>query len=176
MSLFAAKFIQVDIFGQCGQSTSCNGQNWECEYEILRPYKFLLTLENSICKDYITEKTLVRMRNYIVPIVSRYEEYSKVLRKNSFIAIDQFNSTEELANYLHYLNRNPAEYKKYHAWRHEYRVGMDACDICVCRLCRFAQEDHSVTTIPNFSQWWFGEANCQRNYHNFVPKLVRRKN
>lgn len=50
------KYIDVDIFGDCG-SQICPRYEQENCYKLLRTtYKFYLAFENSNCKDYITEK------------------------------------------------------------------------------------------------------------------------
>ena len=51
------KYIKVDVFGSCsrvfGPLRSCSKSD---ERRCLRKYKFYLSFENTLCKDYITEK------------------------------------------------------------------------------------------------------------------------
>ena len=51
------KYIAVDVFGSCsrefGQPKSCPKES--CK-DIIKKYKFYLSFENALCKDYITEK------------------------------------------------------------------------------------------------------------------------
>ena len=51
------KYIKVDVFGTCsrlfGKSRYCSKSN---EKNCLKRYKFYLSFENVMCKDYITEK------------------------------------------------------------------------------------------------------------------------
>lgn len=68
-------------------------------------YKFYLALENSRCKDYITEKFMGNsFENGLVPIVSgpARSVYEKFAPGDSFIHVDDFESVEELANHLKY--------------------------------------------------------------------------
>jgi glycoprotein 3-alpha-L-fucosyltransferase len=50
-----SKFMQVDIFGKCGDKKCPRGQN-SCSEMLNKDYKFYLSFENSNCRDYITEK------------------------------------------------------------------------------------------------------------------------
>ena len=55
-----AKYIQVDVFGGCG-NFSCRRlaqsiSDPECYVQLASKYKFYLSFENSICKHYVTEK------------------------------------------------------------------------------------------------------------------------
>lgn len=50
------KYIDVDVYGKCGTmqcSTTIDGQ---CRDMAAKNYKFFMSLENSLCPDYITEK------------------------------------------------------------------------------------------------------------------------
>ena len=55
------KYIQVDVYGRCG-TLSCpkdderNDSSDECQEMAAKNYKFYMSLENSLCQDYITEK------------------------------------------------------------------------------------------------------------------------
>ena len=59
------KYIQVDIYGKCGTPAKC--KNRSCD-DLLEDYKFYLSFENSICKDYVTEKFFSKLGR-IVPVV-----------------------------------------------------------------------------------------------------------
>lgn len=49
------KYIQVDIFGKCGDKQCPRGKD-SCSEMLNKDYKFYLAFENSNCRDYITEK------------------------------------------------------------------------------------------------------------------------
>ena len=67
--MFFSKYIDVDIYGECG-SKKCPRASKDC-YKILNSqYKFYLAFENSNCVDYITEKFFVNGLKYnILPVV-----------------------------------------------------------------------------------------------------------
>ena len=50
------KYIQVDIYGSCGNLTCRRSDATNCFRHLEKHYKFYLSFENSNCKDYITEK------------------------------------------------------------------------------------------------------------------------
>ena len=49
------KFVPVDIYGKCG-TLECERHDGSCFKMLDKDYKFYLSFENSLCKDYITEK------------------------------------------------------------------------------------------------------------------------
>jgi hypothetical protein len=63
------KYIQVDIFGGSGIPCSQLGPDQDCRMGISKHYKFFLAFENSICKEYITEKLFRTLRYNIIPVV-----------------------------------------------------------------------------------------------------------
>ena len=65
------KFINVDVYGSCYQdSKKCEKEKSDnCWNYISDHYKFYLAFENSLCKDYITEKFWESLKRNIVPIV-----------------------------------------------------------------------------------------------------------
>jgi glycoprotein 3-alpha-L-fucosyltransferase len=50
------KFIQVDIYGACGDRVCVRSTSSECFDLLNTEYKFYLSFENGNCQDYITEK------------------------------------------------------------------------------------------------------------------------
>ena len=53
------KYIQVDIYGACGDKKCRRSDATACSEMLRRDYKFYLAFENSACVDYITEKFYV---------------------------------------------------------------------------------------------------------------------
>ncbi|CAC5411915.1 E2.4.1.214 [Mytilus coruscus] len=50
-----SKYIDVDIYGRCGKPCSFKE---DCKIHLSKTYKFYVSFENSLCKDYLTEKYL----------------------------------------------------------------------------------------------------------------------
>ncbi len=85
------KYVSVDILGKGICSTGpCptafkNGTSGNCKEIIGQEYKFFLSFENSICRDYITEKFFEILSYDIVPIVMGGGEYNKYVSLISFL-------------------------------------------------------------------------------------------
>ena len=85
-------------------------------------FRFYLSFENAICKDYVTEKIFNALRLNTIPIVLGGANYSKILPPGSFINAGDFESPEGLANYLHSVLNNSTLYDSYFAWRPHYDI------------------------------------------------------
>uniref|UniRef100_A0A0K0D126 Fucosyltransferase n=1 Tax=Angiostrongylus cantonensis TaxID=6313 RepID=A0A0K0D126_ANGCA len=120
------KHFPVDIYGECGSLKCARGS--ECEKMLDDDYHFYLAFENSLCKDYITEKLWNQgYQRTIVPIVLKIDLYQRSIVErfvppHSFIAADDFESPKEMAKYLHYLMNNKTAYAEFFSWRREYKV------------------------------------------------------
>lgn len=71
------KTVPVDIYGKCGRHR-CRRGRFDCYKEITGNYSFYLAFENSICKDYSTEKLFHPLLNDMVPVVMGGVNYSAV--------------------------------------------------------------------------------------------------
>ena len=72
------KYINVDIYGKCGHLNCPRSQENNCWEKVDKYYHFYLAFENSICKDYVTEKFFNAMERYVVPIVLGGANYSAI--------------------------------------------------------------------------------------------------
>ncbi|KAK5581057.1 hypothetical protein RB653_001085 [Dictyostelium firmibasis] len=118
------KYIAIDSFGKCLNNMPTSdylkrgsGDPFERKKQFITRYRFTIVFENSICKDYVSEKVLDALVSGSVPIFMAHPSTLKYLPYKSFIFVGDFESVEELANYLKYLDQNQEEYNKYHAWR-----------------------------------------------------------
>ncbi|ELU14611.1 hypothetical protein CAPTEDRAFT_65003, partial [Capitella teleta] len=120
-------YIKVDVYGNCGEfsckKTSPSGYEGkdDCVKTLLngtRSYKFYLAFENSLCREYLTEK-LWKLKNLnVVPVVMGGVDYSNILPPKSFIDVADYRDPKELAAILHHLDENDDEYNEYVArWR-----------------------------------------------------------
>lgn len=92
----------------------------------------------------------------MVPIVlgpSRHE-YEQVAPKHSFIHVNDFDSPNELANYLFYLDKNDTAYNEYFQWHNFGQLNFNT--FTACRMCMLAHEMENIGPhwYENFDKWW----------------------
>lgn len=158
------KYVTVDIFGKCGPYRCFPKMSSKCYNETATHYHFYLSFENSLCKDYVTEKLFNVLEFPIIPIAMTSADLSVVAPPNSVISVGDFNDPHDLATYLIHLVKSPKEYMSYFQWKKQYRVkGLEHYS---CRLCKLLQSEFHQTiskVYEDLSQWWFTQANCKTN-------------
>ncbi|KAK2168824.1 hypothetical protein LSH36_14g12089 [Paralvinella palmiformis] len=127
-----SKYIQVDVYGQCGALTC--GKH--CFRNIEKKYKFYLAFEKCYCKQYLTEKVFRTLNYNIVPIVLGGADYSELFPRHSYIDVRDFRSPKHLASYLKELDQNNHHYVEYFSWKmHLKAVDGRNKTAAFCRLC-----------------------------------------
>ena len=161
------KFMAVDIFsqnGSCGGQDLCSRKNNSdyCYDMIEQTYKFYLSFENSICKDYVTEKFFEMMGRNIVPVVLGGADYASIAPRHSYInALDY--SHHQLADYLKLLDTNDTLYAEYFWWKPHYRVRnlIDTNKEAFCDLCEALHtQPLKRSTLKNAKKWYISDSNC----------------
>ncbi|KAG8200313.1 hypothetical protein JTE90_028497 [Oedothorax gibbosus] len=153
--------VNVTIYGKCG-SESCPHTDVRACYEWLaQRCKFYLSFENSICKDYSTEKLYYAMMTDMVPVVMGGDDYSRYLPSHSFINIDDFASSEQLGAYLKALDKDEAKYLEYFKWKERFKATFVPyqwlCDVCALLHSAKVKD---LKPRQDMISWWFKEAQC----------------
>lgn len=100
---------------------------------------FYLAFENSISKDYITEKLWRNAyQGGAVPVVigPPLGDYQAVAPPNSFIHVDEFASVKDLGKFLQQLAEDKKRYSEYFTWKNQWKVKLYTdwrerlCKIC----------------------------------------------
>ena len=92
-------YMPVDIYGDCG-THKCPDKE-DCLQYISDNYKFYISFENSLCKDYVTEKFFQAMSHDILPIVYGGTDYSEIAPPKSYInVLPDFEKPNDLASFL----------------------------------------------------------------------------
>jgi hypothetical protein len=145
------KWIDVDIYGHC-----MNNQPFPKDtstIDLISQYHFYLSLENSNCKDYVTEKLSNAYVAGTVPIVDGPSDYGPFIpNTHSVIRIDDFESPKTLAVYLKKLLAEKKEYEAYLDYRKpggiskRFKATLDQFEQSRCDLCTLAYERHTDIT------------------------------
>ena len=119
--------LNVDVYGKCGELTChdelSNGDPDNHCYSLLESsYKFYLAFENSLCQDYLSEKFYNALAHSVVPVVLSGANMSLLAPPHSFINVEDFNSTSELASFLKKLAADDKRLASYFWWKDYYKV------------------------------------------------------
>ncbi|XP_037079393.1 alpha-(1,3)-fucosyltransferase 7-like [Pollicipes pollicipes] len=160
------RHLPVHVFGACG-TRECGGSGaprntLSCYRRLARNYTFYLAFENSMCRDYITEKLFLALQAGLVPVVrgASRAEYAAVAPPDSFVHVDDFAGPRELAAHLRHLARNASALARLTAWRESFvvRYVHGWCGLCA----RMVQQDGPVTTrYDDLRRWWYDGSHCQ---------------
>lgn len=158
-----AKYISVDIYGDCS-SLRCDRDDMVGCYAMLeRDYKFYLSFENSFCDDYATEKLYSILQLDLVPIVLGGANYTSLVPPFSYIDALKFKSAQELAEYLKLLDKDDALYRQYFWWKPHYRVRNHINDLklSMCGLCSRLHVDNDIKVYEDMERWWVRDSHCK---------------
>ena len=121
------QYLGVDVYGKCGDLT-CDDDHHGGDpdnlcYDLLESsYKFYLAFENSLCQDYLSEKFYNALAHRVVPVVLSGADMSHLAPPHSFINVEDFNSTSELAAFITRLAADEERLASYFWWKDYYEV------------------------------------------------------
>ncbi|XP_063391829.1 alpha-(1,3)-fucosyltransferase 4-like [Cydia fagiglandana] len=140
------RFINVDLFGKCAvvpnNTNKCPGHFKE-DCPIIAEYLFYLVIENSKCRQYISEKVFHHAYSKgAIPIImgAPLVDCIKILPPNSFIHMDNFASVKLLAREIYAIRANITKLLSYHAWRIDFETVeehgfLGTRSLALCRVC-----------------------------------------
>ncbi|XP_039619825.1 alpha-(1,3)-fucosyltransferase 7-like [Polypterus senegalus] len=147
------KSMAIDMYGRA------NGKplSKDSLLQTISKYPFYLAFENSIHQDYITEKL---WRNSFmagsVPVVlgpSR-TNYEAFVPAGSFIHVQDFPSTKELAEYLMAVANNETHYRQYFEWKKQFTVKMyEDWRERFCQICKKYKTLPQRKIYHNLEEW-----------------------
>ena len=119
---------------------------------VLRRYKFYLSFENSIVKDYVSEKVFDGLLAGTLPVYRGAESIDKFMPSDvspCVVKMSDFASMRDLATFLLELAKDEARYEEYFQWKKEEAMGrfqgildMTAYKFTsMCRICEYAHKD-----------------------------------
>ena len=114
--------IETHSFGACLKTEGKSWPHGQSLKDIVQKYKFYIIMENSNCKDYVTEKLGAAIISSAVPIVFSVDgipNYDRYLPPHSYINAADFQSARKLAEYLKYVGANETLYNEYLWYKYE---------------------------------------------------------
>ena len=126
--------LDIDIYGRCGPYKTIKKATL---LQILPRYKFYLGFENSLCKDYITEKFFHYYKYSIIIVVRGGADYGRLLPTDTYINTANFPNASLLAEYLSKLGNDKKQYvnflRKKDRFEAKYGFGHK---YSICETCR----------------------------------------
>ena len=202
-----AKYIPVDILGACGtipcnQSFHDTNRDYSlkghrnsdnCTAAVVRDYKFYLALENSFCRDYVTEKFFRRIHSSLVVVLGG-ANYSRMAPPHSYVNALDYDTPQALAAYLHELDQNQSLYLSYFWWKDHYQVHSGTATdhaSTMCRLCEMlhhkvdnnnnnnnktANDSRNGTgkIYPSITTWHGIDSQCWKELPKVIQDLPRK--
>ncbi|XP_015922621.1 4-galactosyl-N-acetylglucosaminide 3-alpha-L-fucosyltransferase 9 isoform X2 [Parasteatoda tepidariorum] len=148
--------ISVEVYGRCGKYSCPYEKTIDCYKWLSHRCRFYLSFENSVCKDYSTEKLYYALMSGMVPVVLGGDNYAEHLPPHSFIDVRDYSSPKDLANYLLELTVNDAKFLSYFQWRRKYFI-QDGAYKWLCGLCEKLNTNVVGQVKPHNSvvDWWY---------------------
>ncbi|KAK6171356.1 hypothetical protein SNE40_019562 [Patella caerulea] len=172
------KFFRVDIFGGCGKTICSRYKDSQCLKEKVNEYMFYISFENTLCRDYVTEKFFRYYSYDTLQIVRGGMNYSEIAPPGTYIDYSDFKSAKNLASYLKNLANNEEQYTAYlkrkdgykslyeeYSYKfsqgvtyvHSHYFNQPMCDLCKLSL-NISQTTSKYTDIYN----WFYTNECKK--------------
>ncbi len=172
------RHMSIEIYGEQGSFKCPKDANINCREFISDKYMFYILFENSVCRDYITEKFFDTLKYNIVPVVLGGGDYSYYIPKSGFINALDFKGPDDLAKFLIDLSKDKDAYNRYFEWKEflGYRkaplVQAFICEMCIKLLLEEANSLIEYKVIKNLRERFGMKENC-RGQNGFKYVLGR---
>ena len=151
------KYIDVDIYGRCGK-LKCGSRSaglTYCHKQFAKEFKFYLALENSLCRDYATEKLFNFFFHDLpmIQIVYGAPNLHEYIPKGTFINVMDYNSPNELAKDLMRIGSNETIYTQFLKEKDKYTAERFKWEEVLCPMCVKLHEADSSKVISDINTW-----------------------
>ena len=153
------KYLPIDSYGPCLNNKQIPKNidgfaklSSHSYYQFLGKYKFQIAFENSLCRDYMTEKVFRPLYIGSVPVYFGSDAAQDFMPTNhSIIMVEDFESPKHLAQYLLELNKNDALYDEYLRHKKTKKI-----------------ENHKLKEILKRQPWKLPHINHKYNFGSFM--------
>jgi hypothetical protein len=144
-ALLKEHHLRIDSLSFCHHNAEPpRGVKMENKTAILERYLFHFAFENQRSDDYITEKLWGTLASGTLPVYFGAPNIKLHVPAHSVIFVDDYETPQDLANYLIRLTKDKALYESYHAWRYQPidPVFQNKYEFTkthsTCRICKWA--------------------------------------
>ncbi|XP_064473410.1 alpha-(1,3)-fucosyltransferase C-like [Ornithodoros turicata] len=170
------KYIHVDVYGHCGALKCARGLRASCYRTFGKKYYFYLSLENSLCDEYVTEKLYYPLGLNVIPVVMGGADYAARAPPHSVINVASFRTPRHLAEYLKHVMTDYNLYKSYLEWKREFDVRVvENFDDSICPLCEklHSPEFRTYSAYDNVKKWFANKSSCYK-YNDSTWKAAQK--
>ncbi|XP_065101235.2 4-galactosyl-N-acetylglucosaminide 3-alpha-L-fucosyltransferase 9-like [Paramisgurnus dabryanus] len=154
-----SKYVKIEVYGKAYGSFL----DYKDYFPTIGSCKFYLSFENSVHKDYITEKLNGPLAVGTVPVVlgPPRKNYERFVPGDSFIHVDDFPDAKSLAEYLMHLDMDEDAYRKYFNWRRNFSarphliLKNQEFVLAICTACDYVGKHRDYKQIPDIYEWFF---------------------
>ncbi|KAL7644099.1 UNVERIFIED_CONTAM: hypothetical protein RMT77_004922 [Armadillidium vulgare] len=166
------KHIPIHVFGRC-VNRKCGTKATirfvkelgmdTCE-KTFGDYVFFMALENSLCKDYVTEKIFRSLKLDIIPVVFGSANYSEFAPPKSYIDSSTFPTIADLASFMKMVSGNVSLYNEFFQWKEDYEIDIGSpykpliCDLC--KKLHSQDPPSSKKWYKSIKDWWITGSHC----------------
>ncbi|KAL3875722.1 hypothetical protein ACJMK2_033647 [Sinanodonta woodiana] len=168
--------VDISVYGKCGSGEICfsdQDKKYQCMEDFLKTFKFYFALENSHCRDYITEKFWMVFSRDQIPVVAWRQHLKNYAPPGSFINLFDFPSFKEAADYLLEVANNESLYNSFFKWKYEYKVGGDLCNFC--KICKTLHTPLPAQVYSDFDGWVKDDTCKKTSIKTLISSYIHRK-